>query len=836
MKFLVAFFIRKTGWKHDKKQKNPIKNDFFIIFETSFIFSSYSCICFKAPTMKHLLLITYFIGLCANAQQSIFDPEQSKGQLYEYAEFVNVGTSDFDVNQIKNNSQLEFNSLDSENHSVGFTSSNYWVRFQLENSTDNSKVYYLETARPITDIAELYQLGSNQNQPYKSGDGIPFDERQVKHRSTIFKIELPSQSVQQFYLHLKSDGETINLPLTLFDESSFWQTNYKQQLFLGLFYGILCLAGIIYLFFYTSLKEKAFLYYGLYVFSIALMQSTLDGLTFQYVFPQGGFINDRAVLITALLSNFFLLKYCEYFLQVHERLSSFRKAFIGIYIVLGVLFTMVFISKETLELAYPISNLNGLVSLILILSTVFIMRFKRMSIDAYFSIGIFFLVIGLLGFVMNNLSLLPNNFYTLNSAKFGSGFEVIFLSLSMTNLIRKLRLEKENSQEEALQKSQEISQLKTYFMSNMSHELRTPINAIMGIAEMELGEQTNIEQRKQFETIKNASLSLLSNVNDILDFEKIEKNELQLKNEDFNPSIALHQISNNWKAEAEKKGLYYEFEMDYDIPTRVHGDSERFVQIINNVLGNAVKFTMSGGISFKLRCNPQPNNICRFSFKVTDTGIGMNSEIKKNVFDSFNQMRQNHKRQFGGIGLGLTIVRHLVELFEGQINIESQEGKGTEVFIDLPIKSIPNTQQHKVVESEFYKNVKTFHVLVVEDNLMNQMVMRKLLSGAPNLSFAVVNNGTEALDALKKDVYDMVLMDLQMPIMDGYEATKIIRSGELGQTIMDIPIIAVTADAMQETKQRVLDLGMNDYMTKPVNKDLLFEKMYKCSESVLKIA
>jgi hypothetical protein len=143
------------------------------------------------------------------------------------------------------------------------------------------------------------------------------------------------------YLHLKSDGETINLPLTLYDETAFWQTNYKQQLFLGLFYGLLWLAEIIYLFFYTSLREKSFLYYGLYVFSIALMQATLDVLLFQYILPQGGFMNARAVMITALLSNFFLLKYCEYFLQVNYRLVSFQKVFKTVYRIIIVLFVMV---------------------------------------------------------------------------------------------------------------------------------------------------------------------------------------------------------------------------------------------------------------------------------------------------------------------------------------------------------------------------------------------------------------------------------------------------------------------------------------------------------------
>ena len=786
--------------------------------------------------MKLPLLITYLIGFGLYAQDLPFNPLQSKGELYEYAEFTNTKDQEFTIESLLEAPSIQFNHLESENHSVGFTSDNYWVRFKLENTSKVQQTYYLETARPITDLASLYQISDAGINVFKSGDQIPFSERQVEHRLTIFKVELPANSTQQFYLHFSSDGETINIPLNLFDESSFWIMNYKQQLFLGLFYGLLFLAGIIYLFFYTSLKEKTFLYYGLYVFSIGFLQAALDGFIYQYIFPEGGFLNSRAVLITALFSNFFLLKYCQYFLKVNVKLPTFKKVYNAIYVVLAVLLFMTFINSTTLELVYPLSNLNGLFSLVLILATVFRMRYKRISIDPYFSFGIFFLVIGLLGFVMNNLSLIPNNFYTLNSAKFGSGFEVIFLSLSMTNLIRKLREAKENSQQEALHKSEEISELKTYFMSNISHELRTPINAIMSIAELELKNKDNsIENRNQYQVIKNASLSLLSNVNDILDFEKIEKNELKLKEEAFNPSISIHQICNNWSLEAKKKGLAFNFEMDYEIPTTTIGDAERFMQIINNVLGNAVKFTEKGQVMFKVKCLTQPNNYSRFSIHVSDSGVGMDDTRKASVFDSFSQMRLNHKRQFGGIGLGLAIVKHLVELFNGNIQIESELNKGTDVFIEIPLKFV--AKEDKSLNSEKDMVTKPQHVLVVEDNKMNQMVMRKLLSSLPDITFVVVNNGQEAIDALQSDVYDIILMDLQMPIMDGYEATKIIRSGTLGSEVDNIPIIAVTADAMQETRQKVLDLGMNDYMTKPINKELLFSKMVQCkAESILKIA
>ncbi|MDD7887908.1 hybrid sensor histidine kinase/response regulator [Flavivirga sp. 57AJ16] len=776
--------------------------------------------------MKRLLLLVYILSYSLFAQNDVFSIQKSKGGLYEYAEFTNVGDSIRTITEILENPLIEYQNLKSDNHSLGFTSDNYWVRFKLKNDSDNPDNYYLETARPITDIVNLYQISNGTIKHYKSGDLIPFNKKQVKHRSTIFKLTLPPQETQQIYIHLASDGETINLPLKLYDEPSFWMANYNQQLFLGLFYGLLFLASVIYLFFYSSLKEKAFLYYGFYVLSIGFMQAALDGLIHEYIFPGAGYLDHRAVLITALFSNFFLLKYCQHFLKVNNKLKGFKKGFNIIYYVLAVLFIMLFINQNTLKIAYPLSNINGLFSLLLILATIFTMQFKRIKIDPYFSFGILFLVIGLLGFVMNNLSLLPNSFIILNSAKFGSGFEVIFLSLSMTNLIKQLRLEKEKSQEEALNKSEEISKLKTYFMSNMSHELRTPINAIMGIAEHELESQKSEKNKKSYQIIKNASLSLLSNVNDIIDFEKIEKNELELSSSNFNPSIKLKQISNNWKNEAEKKALNYTFEMDPDIPFEVYADSKRFVQIINNVLANAVKFTETGTIFFRLTCLKLSDDLCRFSFQVSDTGVGIKQETKAHIFDSFNQMKLNHKRQYGGIGLGLTIVKHIVELFNGTIKIESELGVGTDVFIDLTLKSVA---KESMVTSSGLNNKMPLHVLVVEDNKLNQLVMKKILGNASQITFSIANNGQEAIEALKKDVFDMVLMDLQMPIMDGYEATHIIRSGELGASIHTIPIIAITADTMQETKKKVLDLGMNDYMTKPVNKELLFKKIYACN-------
>lgn len=781
-----------------------------------------------------LLFVTTFVSFCAFAQNSAYNPLKSKGKLYEYAIFTKAPITDVQEFISKQN-QLEFQNLSTENQSVGFTSDDYWVTFRLENSASSEETYYLETARAVTDIAYLYQLQNGKITRFSSGDGIAFEERQVSHRETVFKVRLPQNTVQQFYLHLKSDGETLNLPLNLYTEEGFWKANYNQQLFLGVFYGLLFLAGLIYLFFYTSLSNKTFLYYGVYVFSIALLQSALDGFMFQYLLPFGGYLNDRAVLITALFSNFFLLKYCEHFLKVSLRSKTLNYGFKGAYSIIIILGAMLFINDKTMALVYPISNLNGLLSLILILGTLFYLRYQRITTDPFFSTGIFFLVIGLLGFVMNNLGLLPNNFIVLNSAKFGIGFEVVFLSLSMTHLIRDLRLENEQSQLIALNKSEEVSELKSYFMSNISHELRTPINAIMGIAEDELMNNKNHEANKNYEIIRHASLSLLSNINDILDFEKIEKGTLKLRTEHFNPKEAIEQISNNWQRMAEKKGLKYSLEIANTLPFSVAGDLDRFMQIINNVLSNAVKFTTFGKVEFQVKSTVKPSGDVEFIMTVLDTGVGISNNKKADVFNSFAQMRLNDKRRFGGVGLGLSIVNHLIKLFGGTISIQSEDARGTQVTMVIELKVIALSMPSNANDNKD-SSTKSLKVLVVEDNLMNQLIMKKMLTSLLITDFKMAVNGQEALELLEEHAFDIILMDLQMPVMDGYETTTNIRNGNLKHKHKNIPIIAVTADTTEAAREKVLAVGMNDYISKPVNRDLLFIKINKHKTSSLKIA
>jgi len=743
-------------------------------------------------------------------------------------QFYNVGSENISFEKLLVLEDSVFRSLDPKSVNQGFTKSHYWLRFSLTKLANGEGTFYLKTGRPVTDEADLYQKQEKGWKQSRSGDNLQFSDRDVAHRSTFFKVELNKSGETEFYLHLKSDGETLNLEIDLQSPEEFWQTNYKQQTFLGAFYGMLAISVIIYLFFFTSLREKSFLYYGIYVISIALLQGALDGLIYQFIFPSGSYLNSRFVLISALFSNFFLLKYTQHFLKVEKWTPYLNNLFRLFYLLIPAIGLLLFINESSLALAYPLSNINGFLSLVLILVTTMFVHFKRNPVDSFFLVGILFLVLSLLVFVMNNLSLLPSSFFVTNAAKFGITLEVVFLSLSMTNLIAKLRREKEASQREALQKSEDMNAYKTYFMSNISHELRTPINAILGMTTVLLEESDDPELVENYRIIKSASFSLLSNVTDILDFEHIEKNDLEMDNTlVFSPREVIMQACESWELETRKKSLDFIKEIDPLVPQKVRGDEKRFGQIINNLISNAVKFTPAGSVSLKVKSSEISSETCRLEIEIIDTGIGMKKEELSGIFESFNQMKLNDKRRYGGLGLGLTIVKHLVSLFKGKIEMESVESQGTKVefSLELPVVEKAGNERESSAELPKPTNDGNLYVLMVEDNVMNQMIIKKLLSSTENLQLEIANNGEEALNMMKEQRFDLILMDLQMPVMDGYEATEAIRSGAVGEVYRQIPIIAVTADAMQETKQRVLKIGMNDYLTKPVRKEILLERI-----------
>lgn len=746
--------------------------------------------------------------------------------LHSHAQIANLEQKSLSIEEILVDKQLVFQNLPHENTDLGFTNNHFWIKFDIHNQTDSEKTYFLEACRPIVDLAEFYTIDKNGTISKQiSGDAIPFMERSLKNRKILFKIILQPKSNYSYYLHLKSDGEVINAGIMIRTMDNLMQTLSFEQVIFGIFYGILLIAAIIYMFFFFAMKERSFLYYSLYVVFIGMLQFSLDGYFYQLFTPNSGWLCLNAVILSACIANFFLGRYAQVFLQIKKYSVFINKAFYIIFILDFILLISLFIHPKALQFSYPLANALGLILLILIISSVVVIYSKTKKIDKYFVIGVAFLIAGFVVFILKNFGVLPVTFMTENGSKLGTGMEVIFLSLSMANLIRQLRDEREELQIVALQKSEEMNEMKSYFLSNISHELRTPLNAILNLSKEISKESKDETIQKNSLLIKDSSYSLLSSVNDILDFSKIEKGELKLDFEEFSPKPLLEHIAKNMAYRAKNQGLGFNVDISSDLPEMILGDKMRLTQMINNVLSNALKFTTHGFVTFKVEGKQKKGNLVELVIAIADTGVGIPKEKMNSIFESFTQESINNKRKFGGLGLGLYIVKTLANLHNGNVDLQSILDQGTVCKISLEYQTVVVAKKEvPVVEAVDY-DLKGKNILVVEDNAMNQMVIKMITKKWLNTHVVFANNGQEGITALQENHFDLILMDLQMPVMDGYEATIAIRNGEAGEQKKNIPIIALTADVMETTKERVLEIGMNKYMSKPVDKELLFKNV-----------
>lgn len=748
--------------------------------------------------------------------------------IHAQAEILDMNRVDVELEQIlANPNSYRFTKLENENTNLGFTDHHYWVRFTLSNESAVNKTFFLKTARPITDMADLYEVHAGQVVAItRNGDTYPFHSRKIAHRDLLYPISLPPNSSSLFYLHLKSDGEVINLPLAIHDSTSLVESTFQDQLVFGVFYGILLLAGITYLFFLFGIKEKSFLLYVAYVISIGLLHSSLDGYFYQYILKTPGWFADRSLLIFATVSAILLNRYNQVFIKVRSFSKGLDLAFIGINISLLVLLLGIVLIDEGRPFYYPLVNGLGFLGVIFIIISILMSYVKEKPVDPFFALGITSLTIGFITFILNNFSLIENSFITENASKLGTGLEIIFLSLSMANRIRNLRNEKEKAQNLALQRSEESNEIKSFFLSNMSHELRTPLNAILGLSQSIMAEISDEKIKENLEVIKYSSVSLLSSIDDILDYSKIEKGELNLERKPFDPQKTLTEIKALAYQKARDKGLLFSYEEEIELPKRLIGDSIRFGQIMNNILDNAIKFTPAGKVKLKVTGIQDEGEKQVITFLITDTGVGINPKKLERIFESFIQERIDDKRKFGGFGLGLCIVKSLTDLYGGSIAVESQLGQGTSIEVKLPfIKAQEETFDLIKKDSEALLTGKS--ILVVEDNPVNQLVLRSILRKWKGVTYDFAGHGLEALDKMNTQTFDLILMDLQMPEMDGYEATSAIRMGQAGAQHSNIPIIAVTADTTEKSKIQANNVGMDDYMTKPIDAELLREKVLK---------
>lgn len=701
-----------------------------------------------------------------------------------------------------------------------------WFHFRVENSSAETLPLMLQLNYPVLDHVEFYAPGAAGTNYLQLGDTLPFAQRPLRTRAFVMPTSLAAGSGQDYYLRVASTS-SMNVPLTLSSREQFFGETEAQGWIRGAGFGITIGLIIYHLFLWLAVREKIYRYYVLYIGSAFFYLLCFEGMAYR-LWPQSPVWNAHAQLVFV----FTMLAAGALFARDYLGTANWRIAdrfLLGIALVCLAAVPLHFLAP--VGVGYKLQPLLALATMATI-STTALLRLRAGLREA----RLFLLSWGMLLTMAVILSLQSFGAFpglpfllTLNGMEIAFIVQQVLLALALADRLNILKRER-SDQEQAVMQAEAESAAKTDFLAKMSHEIRTPMNAMIGITQLLQDTALDNVQKNYVETLFSSGHALLNVINDILDYSKIAAGKIELELVDFDLMDLLDECIQVFTLSAREKSLSLVCERSRDLPVHVRGDSGRLRQVLLNLLSNAIKFTDYGNVFLRASVVEAGSNRVRLRFEVEDNGIGIAPELLPRLFESFVQADSSTSRQYGGSGLGLAICRQLVELMHGEISVESAPGQGSIFRFTVLLKAASNNPplpdpRRMVISPSLFAGRQA---LVVEDNPINQLVIHGFLQKV-GIEARMASSGQEALDIIASGQaprFDLVFMDCEMPFMDGFETTRRLRLWEKQKNIVPHYIVALTAHALPEHRDRCLAAGMNDYLSKPLLLSRLVEKLH----------